>query len=448
MAVKQEPRNGVWYDWLLGDNNWHTNMNTNLKQLGLKLYLSAISRSVSTPPGSPTNGDAYLVGPSPSGAWVGHTNDVAIWVSADSAWTFYAPKTGFLCNVQDENFLAKWSGTAWVTVEVAAVGEDVVINGRFDFWQEGTSQTSSGYGSDCLWRNEHSGSAKTHSRQAFALGQTAVPGAPDYFSRTVVTSAAGVANYVRKTKRFEQVASFGGRKVTFSIWAKADAVKNVAVEAVQNFGTGGTPSAEVTATGVTTLGLTASWQRFEVAVTFPSVSGKTLGTDGNDYSELVVWFEAGSNYNARTNTLGQQSGTFDLAIVRGVIGAFALADQQWRTRADELAKICRYWSKTYDLETVPGAVTAVGRRYLYLSDIAGADYTVGLDYRLPVRMRAVPSVTVYSDITGASGVVRLAAGDIAPTVTPGQTAVTVEATNGAAATTRQISFHAVADARL
>ena len=53
------------------------------------------------------------------------------------------------------------------------------------------------------------------------------------------------------------------------------------------------------------------------------LSGKTLGTDNNDYLTLVFWFDAGSDYNSRTNSLGQQSGTFDIAQVQLEAGSVA-----------------------------------------------------------------------------------------------------------------------------
>lgn len=46
-----------------------------------------------TPPGSPTAGDVYLVGTSPSGAWSGKAGYLATWTSA-AAWAFTAPETG------------------------------------------------------------------------------------------------------------------------------------------------------------------------------------------------------------------------------------------------------------------------------------------------------------------------------------------------------------------
>jgi hypothetical protein len=90
----------------------------------------------------------------------------------------------------------------------------------------------------------------------------------------------------------------------------------MAVEFLQSFGTGGSPSATVTAIGVTTCALTTAWQKFTIPVSIPSISGKTLGTNNDDFLGVMFWMDAGSSFNARTNSLGQQSGTFDIAQVQ------------------------------------------------------------------------------------------------------------------------------------
>jgi len=212
-----------------------------------------------------------------------------------------------------------------------------IINGGFDIWQRGTSQTSSGYGSDDRWSNDNVGSTKTTSQQPFTVGQTDVPGNPTYFSRTVVSSVANAANYVIKRHRIESVSTLSGQLATLSFWAKADATKNIAVEFRQNFGTGG--STEVDSLGITTVPLTSSWQRFTVTVSLPSISTKTVGT--SNYLAIHFWFDAGSNYNARTNSLGQQSGTFDIANVQLEAGPVATPFEQ-RPIGMELALCQRY----------------------------------------------------------------------------------------------------------
>ena len=192
---------------------------------------------------------------------------------------------------------------------------NAIINGNFDHWQRGTSFTGNEYGAD-RWVHARIGTTHTASRQPFTLGQTAVPDEPAYFCRTIVSSVAGAGNLSRLDQRIEDVRTFAGQQITASFWAKADAAKPIAVDFVQYFGSGGSPSADVTGIGTTKVTLSTSWQKITMTATVPSVSGKTLGSDGNSHLRLNVWFDAGSSFNSRTDTLGQQSGTFDIAQVQ------------------------------------------------------------------------------------------------------------------------------------
>lgn len=190
-----------------------------------------------------------------------------------------------------------------------------LINGNFDIWQRNNTQTTNGYGSDDRWFNGNTGSTKTSSLQAFVLGQTEVPGNPTFFARTVVASVVGANNGVYKSQRIENVATFSGKKATLSFWAKADSNKSIAVDLSQQFGVGGSPSAPIYAFGVQKFNLTTSWKKYTATFDVPSIFGKVLGTS-SDFLELNFWFDAGTGINYRTNNLGQQSGTFDLARVQ------------------------------------------------------------------------------------------------------------------------------------
>ncbi|NBU34074.1 hypothetical protein EBS40_05600 [bacterium] len=207
-------------------------------------------------------------------------------------------------------------GSTNVTLQGAAAFKNKIINGNFDIWQRAVSHSTAGYGSDDRWNLTFVGSSATNSRQTFTLGQTDVPNNPQYFKRIVATSVAGSGNLVANQQRIEGVRTFSGQTVTLSFWAKADASKNMAVEFSQSFGTGGSPSSSITGIGVTTCSLTTSWKKFTITTTIPSISGKTLGTNNNDFIEIIFWFDAGSSFNSRTNSLGQQSGTFDIAQVQ------------------------------------------------------------------------------------------------------------------------------------
>lgn len=256
-----------------------------------------------------------------------------------------------------------------------------IINGNFDFWQRGTSFTGAEYGAD-RWIQGRVTSTSTFSRQTFTLGQADVPNNPTYWSRYIVASTAGAGNYVNTEQRIEDVRTLSGQQVTVSFWAKADSAKPISVELYQNFGSGGTPSSAVIGIGVTKTTLSTSWQRVTVTATLPSISGKTLGTNNDSYVGVVVWFDAGSNFNSRTSSLGQQSGTFDIAQVQLEQGPIATTFEQ-RPLGTELALCERY----YEFVTAAAGTQAT----------AGNGYGGGGCFRQ--TKRAIPTMTLY----GVSG---------------------------------------------
>ena len=265
-----------------------------------------------------------------------------------------------------------------------------IINGNFDIWQRGTStSTSAGFAAD-RWNTINVGSTFTSSQQTFTLGQTSVPSEPTYWHRTVVTSVAGAGNYCFPRQLIESVRTLAGKTATLSFWAKADASKNIAIEFEQIFGTGGSPSATVSGIGVTTCALTTSWAKFTVTVAIPSISGKTLGSSNNDHLSCNFWLNAGSNFNSRTNSLGQQSGTFDIAQVQLEEGSVATPFEM-KPIGMEIALCQRYYQRIYD-PPLRGAVPA--------SDIAARVGTM-----LPVKMRAAPTLAVLGTLSFYDGAV-------------------------------------------
>ena len=260
-------------------------------------------------------------------------------------------------------------------------GKNLIINGDFSVWQRGTSSTALGYVADDRWFTAGNGNTVSISRQDFTLGQTDVPNNPKYFSRTVVTSSAGASNFTSKYQAIEDVTKTSGKEVTLSFWAKADSAKNIATEFFQFFGTGGSPSAQVLGINVVTHALTTSWQKFTVTATIPSVSGKTLGTSGSDQLGVDFWFDAGSDFDARTNSLGQQSGTFDIANVQLEFGDTA-TEFEYISPADQLARCQRYFEKLGGT----GVQTILGTGHAE----SGTEAQVFIPYS---RKRAAPSIT-------------------------------------------------------
>lgn len=194
---------------------------------------------------------------------------------------------------------------------------NAVINGGFDVAKRGTT-LAAGTGFKYMtdrWARVSVGSTLAYARQSFATGVTMPPGNPRYHGRFTVVSVAGATNYAAIYHAMEDVKTYAGKTVTVTFYAKADAAKNIGFELYQWFGLGGSPSSAVTGIGAQQCALTTSWQRFDIVVAVPSISGKTRGTDNNDHLELVFWFDAGSTFASRASSIGQQSGTYDIARV-------------------------------------------------------------------------------------------------------------------------------------
>lgn len=195
--------------------------------------------------------------------------------------------------------------------------QNAIINGSFDVAKRGTSVvagTGFKYMTD-RWARVSAGSTMAYSRQEFATGTTLPPGNTRYYGRFTVVSVAGATNYAAVYQAMEDVKTYAGKTVTATFYAKADAAKNIGFELYQWFGLGGSPSSAITGIGAQQCALTTSWQRFDILVNVPSISGKTRGTDNNDHLELVFWLDAGSTFASRASSIGQQSITFDMTRV-------------------------------------------------------------------------------------------------------------------------------------
>ena len=271
--------------------------------------------------------------------------------------------------------------------------KNVIINGDFDVWQRGTSgfTTNGSYSSD-RW-SIGTNLVVSVSQSNFTLGQTDVPNEPKHYLTYTTNAGATSGSVSALIHKIEGVRTFAGQTVTLSFYAKADTAKNIATECRQNFGTGGSPSTTVESIGVTTHSLTTGWQKFEVTFTFPSISGKTIGSNNDDFLEFTIFFGAGSDYNARTNSLGNQSGTFDIAQVQLEKGSQATAFEK-RSYGEELALCQRYYETSSTTYRTYSALTTLGNTTT--DDCQGDTYKV--------TKRGLPTVTIISANEGTGKV--------------------------------------------
>ena len=259
--------------------------------------------------------------------------------------------------------------------------ENRIINGDMGIWQRGTSGTANGYTAADRWGNFFVGGTVTQARQSFALGDALGSTQPTYFLRQTVSGQTLSTQYAHTIQRIEGVRSYAGQTITVLGWAKVTSgTANMAVEALQSFGTGGSPSADVNGISPTTVALTTSWAPFAVVMAIPSVSGKTLGSGGNDFLALNFWSSAGSDYNSRTNSLGLQTISVDLWGIHIRIGTWTASDAAlYRPRdpGTELALCQRY----YEIGT--GGITVDHLLYL-----------MGIAVPFSARKRGTPNVLI------------------------------------------------------
>lgn len=262
-----------------------------------------------------------------------------------------------------------------------------------------------------MWKVGSSGNVVTQTRTAFTVGQQLVPDEPLNYMSYAVTADAGIASYAYAEQRIEGVKTFsnnyiaaGSNIACVSFWAKASTPGlKIMCQLTQKFGTGGTPSADTPSTSWAQFDLTTSWTRYVGNIVMPFLTGKTLGTNLDDYLSFRMWMSAGTNYGIETSNFPSQSGTFDVARVQVLQGA---NDALLRPRplAQEQDLVARY------IQRFGGAVSAE----ICSADAWSATSAVGL-LTLPTPMRKAP-VGSYAGTTATDYVLHGAA-DKAPSGT-------------------------------
>jgi len=274
-----------------------------------------------------------------------------------------------------------------------AAGKNKIINGDF-YWNQRnftTSTVSGAYGFDRFpWSWSGSGT-QSYSAQTFTAGTAPVAGYESKnFARITTSSQNATDSRADLDTTIEDVRSFAGQVTTISFWAKAaSGTPKVAVEVVQSFGTGGSPSAFNTVY-VSQVTLSTSWARYSVTTTVPSLSGKTVGTTTPGFLGLNLWVSAGSTFNSRTGSLGAQNNTFDFWGVQWEAGSTASSFQTATgTLQGELAACQRYYFRN----TAPASGIAFTTFGACFSTTVMRTYLP-----FPVVMRTSPTAVEYSGL--------------------------------------------------
>jgi hypothetical protein len=132
---------------------------------------------------------------------------------------------------------------------------------------------------------------------AFTLGSNPFTGdvTPEVYLQYTCTNTP--ASETQKCVQFpicKHVQNLNNQVITYSFWALGiSGTQTLTAFIYQDFGSGGAPSV-VAPVAMQTFNLSTQWTQFTGTFTVPSVSGKTVGTCGNDGLYLQIGFPLGA----------------------------------------------------------------------------------------------------------------------------------------------------------
>ena len=300
-----------------------------------------------------------------------------------------------LTKATDTDMDFTWSAGASVPTSYGfTAGKNKIINGDFYVNQRAfTSNTANNAYNFDRFLQINSGGTATVTPQVFTLGTAPVSGYEGKnFARLVTASQSTTSDYAAFGQKIESVRNFAGQTATISFWAKASTgTPNIGVTLEQSFGAGGS------STVVTTIAkqvISSSWTRYSFTVAVPSISGKTIGSGGDDKLNVYIFTSCGSAVTGYSTDVGLQNVTIDIWGVQVEAGSTATAFQTATgTIQGELAACQRYYYRS-----------TAGPLYAVLgSGYAGDSTTTYTGTPLPVQMRVAPTSVDFSNLAANFG---------------------------------------------
>lgn len=85
--------------------------NEALVLLDALVHAAVVAGPVADPPSEPAEGQCWIVGSSPTGAWTGHVSAVAVWTSG--GWRFVAPRQAMRVARLSDGAQLRFDGESW-----------------------------------------------------------------------------------------------------------------------------------------------------------------------------------------------------------------------------------------------------------------------------------------------------------------------------------------------
>jgi len=101
----------------------HVTVNEALRTIDALSQLAVASRSIASPPSTPSEGERYIVASPATGAWSGKEDSIAAFM--DGGWYFHLPKEGFNAWVIDDEEAVFYDGADWQPVVPDVTGASI-----------------------------------------------------------------------------------------------------------------------------------------------------------------------------------------------------------------------------------------------------------------------------------------------------------------------------------
>lgn len=125
MTLSVGPKLGLLVHGALGEQHYDELM-AQWRALDTLIQCNVISMTLATPPGSPADGDTYIVAASPTDAWAGKATNLARWSAVLGDWEFFAPKEGWKAYCLADDLDYRFDGAVWVVASSGGGGSGIV----------------------------------------------------------------------------------------------------------------------------------------------------------------------------------------------------------------------------------------------------------------------------------------------------------------------------------
>ena len=374
-----------------------------------------------------TDGSTPSWGSPPSGSLPDQTGSSGKYLTTDGANASWATVSGG-DSLPDQTgnsgkvLATNGSSALWID-NAGTMGRQAMIDGNFEICQMNPvvattveNPATGTYPKFDMWKVEYNADSGTlptsiiHSQTAVTMGDL-IGG--KYCMRINPNGAGsdfGNAAYYRMSQYiFSGTRRLEGLNQTMTLQLKirsSIANKKIGVRIIQNYGTGGTPTADEVLTGAT-FDVTSDFATYTCTFTTNTLVGKTFGTNSNDYLKVEIYYMWGSDFDASLGAGAAEtfvgSGTIDVAQIQLNKGSVALEFllESWGKSFDD----CALWvRKSFPYATHPAdAVLQTGLRYRTLDTytyhmLGVVDFALRPMISIPTVLLYNPSVNSTNDI--------------------------------------------------